>query len=215
MTANGDAKKRKVAEDGEVVRISETIKRETKETQLTCQVNLDDKTTKADISTGIGFLDHMLEQLSKHGKFYIHLQCKGDLHVDDHHTTEDCGIALGEAFRSALKGVRGVKRFGHGYAPLDEALSRVVVDLSGRPYADINLGLKREKLGTLSCEMLTHFLYSFAIEGRITLHVDVLKGTNDHHRAEASFKALAIAIREAITRTGDNDAPSTKGMLAM
>lgn len=166
------------------------------------------------VHTGVGFLDHMLTALAKHGGWSLILECIGDLHIDDHHTVEDCGIALGQAFKEALGSVRGIKRFGHGFAPLDEALSRAVVDFSNRPFAVVELGLKRERIGQLSTEMIPHFLESFATEARITMHVDCLRGTNDHHRSESAFKALAIAIRKARTPTGRDDVPSTKGVLA-
>lgn len=133
--------------------------------------------------------------------------------VDDHHTAEDCAIALGTAFKQALGPIKGYKRFGTGFAPLDEALSRAVIDLSNRPYSVVDLGLKREKIGDLSCEMVPHVLGSFAQAAGVTMHVDCLRGQNDHHRAESAFKALAIAIREATTRTGSEDVPSTKGVL--
>ncbi|KAJ2558493.1 imidazoleglycerol-phosphate dehydratase [Coemansia sp. RSA 1933] len=165
------------------------------------------------IDTGIGFLDHMYHALAKHGAWSLTLSCKGDLHIDDHHTAEDTAIALGMAFKKALGEPRGIRRYGHAYCPLDEALARAVVDISGRPFAAIDLGLKREKVGALSCEMIPHVLQSFATAAGITLHVDVLKGDNDHHRAESAFKALAVALREAVTRTGSNDVPSTKGVL--
>ncbi|KAF3926022.1 Histidinol-phosphatase [Dactylellina cionopaga] len=165
------------------------------------------------ISTGIGFLDHMFHAMSKHAGWSLEMVCQGDLHIDDHHTAEDSAIALGQAFKQALGPIRGYKRFGHGYAPLDEALSRAVVDLSNRPYSVIELDLKREKIGDLSCEMIPHVLESFAQAAGITMHVDCLRGKNDHHRAESAFKALAIALREATTRTGGNDVPSTKGCL--
>ncbi|KAJ1555270.1 imidazoleglycerol-phosphate dehydratase [Nowakowskiella sp. JEL0078] len=155
----------------------------------------------------------MLHALAKHARWDLSLHCTGDLHIDDHHTAEDCSIALGQAFKAALGEPRGIVRFGHAYAPLDEALSRAVVDISGRPFADINLGLKREKIGDLSCEMIPHVFESFATSAGITLHVDVLKGFNDHHRSESAFKALAVALRQAITRTGSSDVPSTKGTL--
>lgn len=166
-----------------------------------------------DVHTGVGFLDHMIHALAKHSGWSLIVECIGDLHIDDHHTTEDCGIALGEAFKQALGQVRGVKRFGCGFAPLDEALSRAVVDLSNRPYAVIDLGLKREKIGDLSCEMIPHFLESFTEAARLTIHVDCLRGFNDHHRSESAFKALAVAIREATSPNGTNDVPSTKGVL--
>lgn len=133
--------------------------------------------------------------------------------VDDHHTAEDCALALGAAFKQALGPLVGYRRFGTGFAPLDEALARAVVDLSNRPCAVVDLRLKREKLGALSCEMLPHILHSFAQAAAITLHVHVLHGDNDHHKAESAFKALALALKEATTRTGSTDVPSTKGIL--
>lgn len=166
-----------------------------------------------DIHTGVGFLDHMIHALAKHSGWSLIVECIGDLHIDDHHTTEDCGIALGDAFKQALGQVRGVKRFGFGFAPLDEALSRAVVDLSNRPCSVIELGLRREKIGDLSCEMIPHFLESFTEAARLTVHVDCLRGFNDHHRSESAFKALAVALREATSPNGTNDVPSTKGVL--
>ncbi|KAJ3079825.1 imidazoleglycerol-phosphate dehydratase, partial [Quaeritorhiza haematococci] len=150
----------------------------------------------------------MLHALAKHSRWSLKLTCKGDLHIDDHHTAEDCALALGQAWKTALGEPRGIKRFGYAYAPLDEALSRAVVDISGRPFADVNMGLKREKIGDLSTEMIPHVFQSFASTAGITLHVDVLKGFNDHHRAESAFKALAIALRDAIAPTGTTDIPS-------
>lgn len=165
------------------------------------------------VNTGIGFLDHMLHALSKHSGWSIIIECIGDLHIDDHHSAEDVGIALGMCFYEALGHVKGVKRFGTGFAPLDELLSRAVVDLSNRPYAVVELGLKREKIGDLSCEMIPHVIESFAQGAKVTLHVDCLRGFNDHHRAESAFKALAVAIKEAISSNGTDDVPSTKGVL--
>ncbi|XP_020627006.1 imidazoleglycerol-phosphate dehydratase-like [Orbicella faveolata] len=187
------------------------IERKTKETDISLILNLDGAGESV-VNTGIGFLDHMLTALSKHGRIDLTLSCKGDLHIDDHHSVEDCGIVLGQAFKAALGDLRGIARYGYAYAPLDESLSRAVVDISGRPFADINLNLQRENIGNLSCEMLSHFLSSFATSAAITLHVDVLKGRNDHHRAESAFKALALALRAAIKREG-TDIPSTKGVL--
>lgn len=165
------------------------------------------------VNTGIGFLDHMFHALAKHSGWSLKLHCVGDLHIDDHHTSEDCGIALGDAFKKALGHIKGVKRFGSAYVPLDEALSRAVVDLSNRPYAIIDLGLKREKIGDLSTEMIPHILESFAQAASITIHIDCLRGQNDHHRSESAFKALAVAIKEATSFTGKDDVPSTKGVL--
>lgn len=153
----------------------------------------------------------MLHALAKHGGMSLTLTCDGDLWIDDHHTAEDCALALGAAFKKALGPVKGIKRYGTGHAPLDEALSRAVIDISSRPYCVAELGLKREKIGDLSCEMIPHVFHSFAMEAGVTLHVDCLRGDNDHHRSESAFKALALAIKEAISRTGTDDVPSTKG----
>lgn len=188
------------------------IQRKTKETDISLYLSLDGSGT-SQINTGIGFLDHMLTALAKHARFDLTLTCQGDLHVDDHHSVEDCGIVLGQAFKEALGQPKGIARFGYAYAPLDESLSRAVVDISGRGFADVNLNLQREMIGNLSCEMLPHFLSSFASSAAITLHVDVLKGKNDHHRAESAFKALAQALRGAVKRDGTADVPSTKGVL--
>ncbi|KAM5342414.1 hypothetical protein ACJ41O_013380 [Fusarium nematophilum] len=174
------------------------------------------KSQKIAINTGIGFLDHMLHALAKHGGWSLALNCKGDLHIDDHHTAEDICIALGYAFATALGSPAGLARFGYAYAPLDEALSRAVVDLSNRPYSVVDLGLKREWLGQLSTEMVPHCLQSFAQGARITLHVHCLHGDNDHHRAESAFKALALAVKAATTRIPgkEGEVPSTKGTLS-
>ncbi|WFD35394.1 imidazoleglycerol-phosphate dehydratase [Malassezia cuniculi] len=193
-----------------------TIERRTNETQIRVSITLDvspEAPQTINVKTGIGFLDHMLHALAKHGGMSLELECTGDLWIDDHHTAEDCAIALGQVFRKALGEIRGVRRFGHAYAPLDEALARAVVDLSSRPYCHTDLKLVREKIGDLSCEMIPHVFQSFATEAGITLHVDVLHGANDHHKAEASFKATALALKTAIARTGGNDVPSTKGVL--
>jgi imidazoleglycerol-phosphate dehydratase len=189
-----------------------TARRTTQETDVAVELVLDGR-GQASVTTGIGFLDHMLAQLAKHSRMDLTLTCKGDLHIDDHHTAEDCAIALGQALDRALGERRGINRFGSAYAPLDEALARAVVDISGRPHASISLGLRREKLGELSTEMLPHVLASFATSALLTLHVDVLKGENDHHRAESAFKALALALRHAIRLDGTADVPSTKGVL--
>ena len=200
-----------MADEGSLKLRRATVERKTKETDISLSVNIDGSGV-SEISTGIGFLDHMLTALSKHGRMDLTLSCKGDLHVDDHHSVEDCGIVLGQAVKVALGDLRGITRYGYAYAPLDESLSRAVVDISGRPFADVNLNLQRERIGNLSCEMLPHFLSSFATSAAITLHVDVLKGKNDHHRAESAFKALALALRTAFKREG-TDIPSTKGVL--
>ena len=186
--------------------------RKTKETDITLQLNLDGGGV-AEVATGIGFLDHLLTTLAKHARFDLTLRCQGDLHIDDHHTAEDCALALGAAIDQALGERAGITRFGSAYAPLDEALARAVIDLSGRPYAYVELGLARQALGGLSCENIGHVLRSLAMAARATLHVECLRGENDHHRAEAAFKAVALALREAVARTGEDSVPSTKGVL--
>lgn len=189
-----------------------TVTRTTRETSIRLNLELDG-TGKTSIKTGIGFLDHLLDALARHARFDLALICEGDLQVDDHHTAEDCALALGEALDRALGERRGVNRFGWSLAPLDEALARAVVDLSGRPFSDVSLELERETIGELACENIPHVLRSFATTAQLTLHVDVLKGANDHHRAEAAFKATALALRQAVARSGFDDVPSTKGTL--
>jgi imidazoleglycerol-phosphate dehydratase len=186
--------------------------RSTKETDVEVTLCLDGDGV-ATVRTGLGFLDHMLATLTKHAGWSLTLTVEGDLDVDDHHTVEDCAIVLGQALDACLGTRAGIARFGHAYAPLDEALARAVVDLSGRPWPAIELGLYREWLGDVATENLGHFLRSLAIAGRMALHVDVLKGENDHHRVEAAFKATALALRAALARTGDAAVPSTKGAL--
>lgn len=190
-----------------------TVARRTRETDITLTLRLDGEGATT-IATGIGFLDHLLTALAFHARFDLTLTCTGDLQVDDHHTAEDCALALGAALREALGDRAGVARFGSAYAPLDEALARAVVDLSGRPYARVALGLTRERLGQLACENIPHVLASFATAAGLTLHVDLLEGTNDHHRAEAAFKAMALALRAAVRREQSLLVPSTKGSLA-
>jgi imidazoleglycerol-phosphate dehydratase len=189
------------------------IKRRTAETEIALELDLDGS-GRAEIDTGIGFLDHLLTSLAKHAAFDLALQCRGDLEVDDHHTVEDCGIVLGSAIDQALGERAGIVRFGSAYAPLDEALARAVVDVSGRGSAFIDLALQRETIGTLATENIPHFLDSLARNAGIMLHVDVLKGANDHHRAESGFKALALALRAALALSGSDDVPSTKGVIA-
>lgn len=188
------------------------IHRKTYETDIHVTVDLDGK-GESGIATGIGFLDHMLTALSKHSGISIRLDCTGDLDVDGHHTSEDCALALGAAIDDCLNDRRGIRRFGSAYVPMDEALARAVVDLSGRPYSVINLGLKRERIGQMATENITHVFQSLAMSLRASIHVDCLRGDNDHHRSEAAFKALALALKEAVARTGDNGLPSTKGVL--
>ncbi len=189
-----------------------TIQRKTAETEITVDLDLDGA-GRSSVSTGLGFLDHMLASLARHSGFDLRVSCSGDLGVDDHHTVEDCALALGAAIDRALGDRRGIARFGFAYAPLDEALARVVVDLSGRPCAVVELGLRRERLGDVACENIGHFFRSLATAGRLALHADVLRGENDHHKAEAAFKALALALRSATRGTGSAEVPSTKGSL--
>jgi imidazoleglycerol-phosphate dehydratase len=186
--------------------------RETRETRIHAVLDLDG-TGQAAVKTGLGFLDHLLTALARHARFDLDLACEGDLHVDDHHTAEDCALVIGAALDAALGERRGIARFGEAHAPLDEALARAVVDLSGRPMPVVDLGLVRPTIGDLSTEMVTHVLKSLAVAGRMALHVDVLRGDNDHHRAEAAFKATALALRRAVARDGSDDVPSTKGVL--
>jgi len=187
-----------------------TVDRTTRETTIRCMLDLDGA-RRVEVDTGIGFLDHLLTALAFHAGWDLELECTGDLEVDDHHTAEDCAIVLGQAVRQAV-GDAPVRRFGHAYAPLDEALARSVVDLSGRPWPEVDLGLEREMLGGLACENVGHVLRTLAIELRAAVHVDVLKGANDHHRAEAAFKATALAMKAALETVGEG-VPSTKGML--
>jgi imidazoleglycerol-phosphate dehydratase len=191
---------------------SASLERTTGETSVRVTLSLDGAGT-ADVRTGIGMLDHLLQALARHARLDLTLSCTGDLQVDDHHTAEDCALALGQALDRALGERRGINRFGWAYAPLDEALARAVVDCSGRGFAVLDLSLRRDAIGGLSCENVGHVLSSLAHAARMALHVDVLRGGNDHHRAEAAFKAVALALRQAVARSGFDDVPSTKGTL--
>ena len=191
-----------------------TIDRRTQETTIHGRLALDGE-KQISVATGIGFLDHMLTSLAFHAGWDLELQCSGDLEVDDHHTAEDCALALGSALHRALGERKEIARFGWAFAPLDEALARAVVDLSGRPWPEIELGLEREQLGTLATENVSHFFVSLAMSLKAAVHVDVLRGANDHHRVEASFKALALALKEATAQVGGPGVPSTKGSLSM
>ena len=190
------------------------VERTTAETRVAVSLALDAPDPSYAHATGVGFLDHMLDLFARHGRFGLEVTCDGDLHVDDHHTVEDVGIALGQAFREALGDKAYVARYGHALLPMDEALGRCAVDLSGRGFAVVEAGLARDKVGDLSCEMVPHFWRSFAEHAQITLHLDVLRGTNDHHRIEAAFKAAARALRAAVARDPSGDQlPSTKEAL--
>lgn len=187
------------------------IERETKETRIELSLEVDGS-GRTEVDTGIGFLDHMVSSLARHAGFDLRLVARGDTVVDDHHTAEDCAIVLGRALAEALGDRAGVRRFGSAYAPLDESLVRAVVDLSGRPWPEIHLEFVRDTVGQLATENIVHFFRSFAMEARMALHVDLIRGDNDHHKAEAAFKAVALALREAVAVTG-GDVPSTKGVL--
>jgi imidazoleglycerol-phosphate dehydratase len=166
--------------------------------------------------TGIGFLDHMIHALAKHSGWSLRVRTLGDLAIDDHHTAEDTFLAIGEAFSKALGDRKGIRRFGDAHAPLDEALARAVIDISSRPYFAGSFGFKDAKIGDLTTQMIPHCLQSFSQTASVTLHVDVLKGDNDHHRAEAAFKALAVACKTAteIVAGKETEVVSTKGVLA-
>ena len=189
-----------------------TIKRQTRETDIVVKLNLDGAGLNA-IDSGIGFLDHMLESLAVHAGWDLELTCRGDLQVDDHHTAEDCALALGHALDKALGQRKSITRFGWSVAPLDEALCRAAIDLAARPFCQVDLQLKRETLGTIACENLEHFVLSFSMAGKFCCHLDVLKGANDHHKVEAGFKSLALALRMALASTETDNILSTKGVL--
>ena len=188
-----------------------TKSRKTNETDIRVSLNLDG-TGEHTIATGIPFFDHMLAQIARHGHFDLEIEAKGDLEIDGHHTVEDTGWVLGQALREALGDRRGIVRFGHAYVPLDEALTRVVVDLSGRPYLVYKADFKATRIGDLQTELVEEFLKAFVQEGRLNLHVENLYGRNQHHIAETIFKATARALHTA-TRVEHSQIPSTKGVL--
>ena len=189
------------------------VRRKTKETDIALGLNLDGE-GRSKIGTGVGFLDHMLTSLATHARFDLDVRCKGDLHVDAHHTVEDVGIALGGALLSALGDKKGIGRFGHAYVPLDEALSRCVIDLSGRPWLHFGVVFKARQVGTMPTELFEDFFWALADHGRLNLHLDTLRGRNAHHIAETLFKATARALRMAVARDPRvKGVPSTKGSL--
>lgn len=192
-----------------------TVNRETMETRIAVELNVDGTGT-CEIHTGVGMFDHMLEQLAKHGRFDLKVEAKGDLHVDEHHTVEDVAMVLGQAFARALGDRKGIVRMGHAIVPMDESLAMVAVDLSGRGYAVIEASFSKEYINELPTDLIKHLLESFAIEARLNLHVKLLAGENDHHKAEAIFKALARALDEAtrIDERTRGKVPSTKGIIA-
>lgn len=191
-----------------------SLTRTTTETDIQVDLNLDG-TGQRQIATGVGFFDHMLDQVARHALFDLKLSAQGDRHIDDHHTVEDCGIALGQALARALGDKRGIRRYGACHLPMDDAQVRVALDLSGRPFLMWNLAFPTAKIGTFDTELVREFFQAFSTHGGITLHVDLIHGLNSHHIAEAAFKALARALREAVEQDPRQAGaiPSTKGAL--
>lgn len=193
---------------------SATLTRKTAETDITVEINLDG-TGRYDNQTGVGFFDHMLDQLARHSLIDMSVQAKGDLHIDDHHTVEDVGITLGQALTQALGDKRGIRRYGACLLPMDDALVRTALDLSGRPFLIWNIALPTAKIGSFDTELVREFFQAFSTHGGITLHMDMLHGVNSHHIAEAAFKSAARALRDAVETDPRkaSDIPSTKGAL--
>ncbi|MEA2983932.1 MAG: imidazoleglycerol-phosphate dehydratase [Alphaproteobacteria bacterium] len=191
-----------------------SIKRKTKETDVEVSVDLDGQGA-ATVSTGIGFLDHMLDLLARHSRIDVTVKARGDLHIDHHHTTEDVGIALGQAVKQALGDMRGITRYADVHVPMDEALTRVAIDISGRPFLVFKAEFVRDKVGTFDTELVQEWFQAFAMNAGITLHAQTLHGTNDHHIAESCFKGLARALRAAVAidPRAKDEVPSTKGSL--
>jgi imidazoleglycerol-phosphate dehydratase len=191
-----------------------TVKRTTKETDVAVTVDLDGR-GEAAIATGIGFLDHMLDLLARHSRIDMTVKAAGDLHIDHHHTTEDVGIALGQALKQALGDMRGITRYADVHLPMDEALTRVAIDISGRPFLVFKSAFSRDKIGTFDTELVQEWFQAFAMNAGITLHVETLYGTNDHHISESCFKGLARALRTAVAidPRAKDEVPSTKGSL--
>ena len=191
-----------------------TVARKTKETDVAVEVDLDGS-GRSTIATGIGFLDHMLDLLARHARIDITVKAKGDLHIDHHHTTEDVGIALGQAVKHALGDMKGITRYADVHVPMDEALTRVALDISGRPFLVFKAEFVRDKVGSFDTELVQEWFQAFATNAGITLHVETLYGTNDHHISESCFKALARALRAAVAidPRAKDEVPSTKGSL--
>jgi imidazoleglycerol-phosphate dehydratase len=190
-----------------------TVARKTRETDITLSLDLDGE-GRGEVATGVGFLDHMLTALAKHAQFDLEIRAQGDLHVDAHHTVEDVGIALGQALVRALGDKKGIVRFGHAYVPLDEALSRCVIDISGRPYLHFDAAFKARQVGTMPTELFEDFFWALADHARISIHLEALRGRNTHHIAETLFKATARALSMAVALDPRvKGVPSTKGTL--
>ncbi len=190
------------------------VSRKTNETDINVELNLYG-TGQANIDTGVPFLDHMLDQIARHGLMDLNIKCDGDTEIDDHHSVEDIGITLGQAFAQAVGDKKGFTRYGHAYVPLDEALSRVVLDLSGRPGLELNVNFTRAVIGTFDVDLISEFFQGFVNHALVTLHVDNLRGVNSHHQAETIFKAFGRALRMAVTLDNRQEGviPSTKGSL--
>ncbi len=190
------------------------VNRNTLETRIRVRIDLDG-TGKSTLATGVPFLDHMLDQIARHGMMDLEIEAKGDLHIDAHHTVEDIGITLGQAFAQTAGDKKGLRRYGHAYVPLDEALSRVVVDLSGRPGLEFNVAFARARIGEFDVDLVHEFFQGFVNHAMVTLHIDNLSGTNAHHQAETIFKAFGRALRVALEADprAEGAIPSTKGSL--
>lgn len=190
------------------------VERDTLETQITISINLDGEGS-ANLDTGVPFFEHMLDQIARHGMIDLDIKANGDTHIDDHHTVEDVGITLGQAINKAVGDKKGITRYGHAYVPLDEALSRVVIDLSGRPGLVFNADFTREKIGNFETELVFEFFQGFVNHANATLHIDCLRGHNSHHQAETIFKAFGRALRMALSQDERmaGKMPSTKGSL--
>ncbi len=191
-----------------------SVQRDTLETQISVSINIDGQ-GHGQFETGVPFLEHMMDQIARHGMLDLHVTCKGDTHIDDHHSAEDIGITLGQAMAKAVGEKKGLRRYGHAYVPLDEALSRVVIDFSGRPGLTLNIPFTQKRIGTFDTELFYEFFQGFVNHAKVTLHIDCLRGANAHHQIETVFKAFGRALRMALERDerlGDA-MPSTKGSL--
>jgi imidazoleglycerol-phosphate dehydratase len=210
----GDRPRKTLSREKPMAERKATVERNTLETQITAAVNLDG-TGASEFETGVPFLEHMLDQIARHGLIDLSIKAEGDLHIDDHHTVEDIGITLGQAFNQAVGDKKGILRYGHAYVPLDEALSRVVIDFSGRPGLEFHVPFTRATVGGFDVDLFLEFFQGFVNHALVTLHVDNLRGDNSHHQAETVFKAFGRALRMALTEDPRmaGVTPSTKGVL--